>query len=81
MCTKHFQHNAQDVNKAFTLKEREIAFGGEKNHVVLFQFFQTCESCPVTKFQDAIGEMRQKYDLRDETITKKIFIVRSTKLL
>ena len=28
MHTKDFQHNAQDVNKDFALKEREHAFGG-----------------------------------------------------
>ena len=36
MRTKEFQHNIQDVNKAFLLKEREIAFGGESNSGMLF---------------------------------------------
>ena len=34
--TKHFQHNIQDVNKAFLLKEREIAFRRESKSDVLF---------------------------------------------
>ena len=39
MKTKDFQHNIQDTNKAFSLKEREIAFGGENNTDILFQLF------------------------------------------
>ena len=71
MRTKDFQHNIQDVNKAFTMKEREIAFGGESNPDVLFQLFQVYESCPVAKFQEHIGELRRKYNRRDPSITKE----------
>ena len=65
MRSKDFQHNIQDVNKAFLLKEREIAFGGENNPDVLFQLFQICESCPVAKFQEHIGELRRRCNRRD----------------
>ena len=71
MRTKDFQHNIQDVNKAFLLKEREIAFGGESNPDVLFQLFQVYESCPVAKFQEHLGELRRKYNRRDLSITKE----------
>lgn len=47
MRSKHYQHNVQDINKAFLLKEKEIVFGGESNPDVLFQLFQIYESCPV----------------------------------
>ena len=40
MRNKDFQYNIQDVNKAFILKEREIAFGGESNFDVLFSYFK-----------------------------------------
>ena len=71
MRSKDYQHNIHDVNKAFALKEREIAFGGENNPDVLFQLFQVYESCPVAKFQEHIGELRRKYNRRDPSITKE----------
>ena len=36
MRTKDFYHNIQDMNKAFTLKVREIAFEGEDKSDILF---------------------------------------------
>ena len=71
MRSKDFQHNMQDTNKAFLIKEKEIAFGGEDNPDVLFQLFQIYESCPVQKFQEAIGELRRKHNRRDPSITKE----------
>ena len=39
MRSKDYQHNIQDVNEVFLLKEKEIAFGSENNPDVLFQLF------------------------------------------
>ena len=50
MRTKDFQYNIQDVNKAFLLKEREIAFGRESNSDMFFQLFQVYKSFLVAKF-------------------------------
>ena len=36
MRTKDFQHNIQDMNKAFLLKERDIVFEDESNPCVLY---------------------------------------------
>ena len=69
--TKDFHHNTQDVNTFCTQKEQEITCGGEQNPDVLFQLFQTCESCPAKQFQESIGEMRRKHDRRDPSPTKK----------
>ena len=74
MRSKDYQHNIQDVNKAFLLKEKEIAFGGESNPDALFQLFQIYESCPVQKFQEAIGELRREYNRRDPSITKEFLM-------
>ena len=59
------------MHKAFLLKEKEIAFGGEDNPDALFQLFQIYESCPVQKFQEAISELRRKHDRRDPSIKKE----------
>ena len=53
------------------LKEKEIAFSGKENPDVLFQLFQIYESCPIQKFQEAIGELRRKYNRRDPSIKKE----------
>ena len=80
MRSKDYQHNIQDINKAFLLKEKEIAFGGESNPDVLFQLFQVYESCPVQKFQEAIGELRRKYNRRDPSITKEFLMAEALNL-
>ena len=36
MRIKDFQHNIQDANETFSLKEKEIAFGSKNNSDVLF---------------------------------------------
>ena len=36
MRSKDLQHNIQDANKTFLLKEKEIVFGGEENPDVVF---------------------------------------------
>ena len=74
MRTKDFQHNIQDTNKSFILKEREIAFGSKSNSDMLFQLFQIYESYLVAKFQEYIEELRCKYNYRDLSITKEYLI-------
>ena len=74
MRIKDFQHNIQDVNKDFLEKERDIAFGGEYNPDVMFQLFQTHESFPVPRFQEAIVEMRRGHNRRHPKINKECFM-------
>ena len=75
MRSKDYQHNVQDMNKAFLLKEKEITFGVENDPDVLFQLFKIYESCPVQKFQETIGELRREHNCRDPSITKEFLIV------
>ena len=56
------------------LKEKEIVFGSEDNPDILFELFQIYESCPVQKFQEAIGKLRREYNRRDLLTTKEYLI-------
>ena len=58
--TKKIGHKIDDVNKLFNKKNAEIALGGESNPCALFQLFQACETCPVAKFQESVGEFRRR---------------------
>ena len=55
----------------FLLKEKEIVFKGEINPEALFQLFHKCESFPVPKFQEGSGEMRRKFNRRDDLVTNE----------
>ena len=44
---------------------------------MLFQFFQTCESCPAPDFQENIGEILRKFNRRDEPIMEEHYVEES----
>ena len=71
MKTKYFQHNFQDVNRMFLLQEKYIEFGAEIIPDILLQLFKIYESCPPPEFQESIGEVRKKFNSRDDLIAKE----------
>ena len=75
--TKIFNHNIQYVNKFVTAKNKEIAFGGETNHNVLFQLFNIYENCQVPKFQETISKLRGKCNVNDISISKELIMTKA----
>ena len=72
--SKDFGHNIQDVNRFFHQKNNEINFAGQSNPDIVFQLFKAYKSCPVPEFQEAIGELRRKYNRGDQSITKEFLM-------
>ena len=69
--TKNFNHNINDVNSFFTLKNKEIGFSGEVNPECLYQLFKAYETCPVPKFQETISDYKRRWNRGDATVTKE----------
>ena len=62
------------MNRFFHQKNNEINFAGQSNPDIVFHLFKAYKSCLVPEFQEAIGELRRKYNRGDQSITKEFLM-------